>query len=45
MSEIVIQVSDMDTPSPRLKAFILDRVDQGVAGAVWTPTDFLDLDL
>ena len=39
----MIQISDMDTQSPRLKALILDRIDQGVAGAVWTPTDFLDL--
>ena len=43
MSEIVIQISDMDTQSPRLKALILDRIGQGVTGAVWTPTDFLDL--
>ena len=43
MSEIVIQISDMDAQSPRLKALILDRIGQGVAGAVWTPTDFLDL--
>lgn len=43
MSEIVIQISDMDAQSPRLKALILDRIGQGVTGAVWTPTDFLDL--
>jgi hypothetical protein len=43
MSEIVIQISDMDAQSPRLKALILDRIGQAVAGAVWTPTDFLDL--
>ena len=43
MSEIVIQTSDMDTQSPRLKALILDRIGRGMAGAVWTPTDFLDL--
>ncbi len=43
MSEIVIQISDMDAQSPRLKALILDRIGLGVAGAVWTPTDFLDL--
>mgnify|MGYP001405320232 FL=1 len=43
MSEIVIQISDMDTQSPRLKALILDRIGQGVTSAVWTPTDFLDL--
>jgi hypothetical protein len=43
MSEIVIQISDMDAQSPRLKALILDRIGQGVTGAAWTPTDFLDL--
>lgn len=43
MSEIVIQISDMDTQSPRLKALILDRIRRGMAGTVWTPTDFLDL--
>jgi len=43
MCEIMIQISDMDTSPPRLKALILDRVGQSVAGAVWTPTDFLDL--
>lgn len=39
----MIQISDMDSHSPRLKALILDRINQGVARAVWTPTDFLDL--
>jgi hypothetical protein len=43
MSEIVIQISDMNAPTPRLKTLILDRVGQGVTRAVWTPTDFLDL--
>ncbi|MDP3675979.1 MAG: DUF6088 family protein [Novosphingobium sp.] len=43
MSEIVIQISDMDTQSPRLKALIIDRIGRGMAGTVWTPTDFLDL--
>jgi hypothetical protein len=43
MSEIVIQISDMDAQSPRLKALILDRIGQGAAESVWTPTDFLDL--
>jgi hypothetical protein len=43
MSEIVIQISDMNAPTPRLKTLILDRVGQGVRRAVWTPTDFLDL--
>lgn len=33
----------MDSHSPRLKALILDRINQGVARAVWTPADFLDL--
>ena len=32
LSEIVIQISDMDTPSPRLKALILDRIGQDVTG-------------
>lgn len=43
MSENVIQISDMDTQSPRLKALILDRIGQDTRGAVWTPTDFLNL--
>lgn len=43
MSENVIHISDMDTLSVSVKALILDRIDQGAAGAVWTPTDFLDL--
>jgi len=43
MSEIMILISDMDTSLPRLKALILVRIGQGVAGAVWAPTDFLDL--
>ena len=33
----------MDAQSPRLKALILDRIGQGAAESVWTPTDFLDL--
>jgi len=43
LPEMCLHFSDMDTQSPRLKALILDRVGQGVAGAVWTSTDFLDL--
>src|SRR3546814_8165491 len=38
----MIQVSDMDTASPSLKAQILGRISQGATNAVWTPTDFLD---
>ena len=43
MSEIMIQISDMNAKLPSLKALMLDRIAQGVVGAVWTPTDFLDL--
>ena len=43
MSEIMIQISDMNAKLPSLKALILDRIAQAVVGAVWTPTDFLDL--
>lgn len=39
----MIQISDMNVLSSSLKALILDRTGQGVAGAAWTPTDFLDL--
>ena len=41
-SEILLQISDMNAPPPGLKLQILDRVDRGVPGAVWTPSDFLD---
>jgi Family of unknown function (DUF6088) len=33
----------MDSLSSELKLQILDRVDRGTAGAVWTPSDFLDI--
>ena len=42
-SEILLQISDMDALSPGLKSQILDRIDRGMPGAVWTPSDFLDL--
>lgn len=43
MSEIMIQISDMDSVSPRLRALILDRINQCAARAVWTPANFLNL--
>ena len=42
-SEILLQISDMDTLPPGLKSQILDRVDRGEPDGVWTPSDFLDL--
>ncbi len=42
-SETLLQTSDMNAPPPGLKSQILDRVDCGEPGAVWTPSDFLDL--
>ena len=32
----------MDIPTD-LKAAVMARIDNGAAGAVWTPADFLDL--
>lgn len=38
----MLHISDMDSPLP-LKDQILDRVNNGAPGAVWTPSDLLDL--
>jgi hypothetical protein len=33
----------MDNLTSGLKSQILDRLDRGAAGSVWTPSDFLDI--
>lgn len=33
----------MDVAAPSLRSTMLDRIDRGVQGTVWTPGDFLDL--
>ena len=33
----------MDSLTSGLKLQILDRIDRGPVGAVWTPSDFLDI--
>ncbi len=43
MSEILLQISDMDATPNTLKAQMLDRIGKAAPNAVWTPTDFLDL--
>ena len=43
MSEIMLQISDMDHASTDLKADILTRIANGAPRGVWTPRDFLDL--
>ena len=43
LSEIRVQISDMDQLASGLKAQILDRVSRSPANMVWTPADFLDL--
>jgi hypothetical protein len=42
-SEILLHISDMSSLTSGLKSQILDRVDRGTVGAVWTPSDFLDI--
>lgn len=43
MSEIMLQISDMDHASTDLKSDILTRITNGTLRGVWTPRDFLDL--
>ena len=43
MSEIMLQISDMDHASTDLKGDILIRIVNGTPRGVWTPRDFLDL--
>jgi len=43
MSEIMLQISDMDHASTDLKSDILTRITNGTPRGVWTPRDFLDL--
>ncbi|WP_245988109.1 DUF6088 family protein [Sphingobium fluviale] len=43
LSEILLHISDMSDVPSGLKAQILDRIGRGAQGAVWTPSDFLDL--
>jgi hypothetical protein len=43
LSEILLHISDMNDVPSGLKAQILDRIGRGAQGAVWTPSDFLDL--
>jgi hypothetical protein len=43
MSEIVLQISDMEHASTDLKSDILTRIANGTPRGVWTPRDFLDL--
>lgn len=43
MSEIMLQISDMDQSSPNLKSDIMARIQGGAPNGVWTPRDFLDL--
>jgi hypothetical protein len=40
---MLLHISDMDSLTSGLKSQILDRVDRGAVGAVWTPSDFLDI--
>ena len=43
MSEILLHISDMNTPASTLKSQVLGRIAQGARNTVWTPSDFLDL--
>lgn len=43
LSEIMLQISDMNQVSTDLKSDILTRIANGTPRGVWTPRDFLDL--
>jgi len=43
LSEIMLQISDMDPVPSTLKAQMLNRIRKTAPNAVWTPADFLDL--
>ncbi|WP_282610878.1 DUF6088 family protein [Pelagibius sp. Alg239-R121] len=43
MSEIMLQISDMNQLKPNLKAKLLTRINGSAPRSVWTPGDFLDL--
>jgi hypothetical protein len=43
LSEKVLQISDMNSDSPDLKAAMLDRIRTDAPRKVWTPSDFVDL--